>query len=173
MRPGNKLRAFYGLGLCLLFFFTGACTRTANSEAHRLVEEYAKVVSEAYRKGDVKLIDPVVGPNEGRKLTGLIGVRLDGKLVLDAQMLSLEVKEVAMTNNEMHVRTSEKWHYCDRNIDTGKQVGEASDDSYEMLYIFKKIDGKWLVDETRFIQPPQVSRKTLTWGPKTNSIPTR
>ncbi|MBA4386601.1 MAG: hypothetical protein C0404_01390 [Verrucomicrobia bacterium] len=152
------------LWVCLLCLTAASCGDTDLKEARGLVEQYNKAVCEAYRKGDARLVDPVAGPNEGRRLTGLIGVRLDANMILDAELLSLEINEVAKTNNELRVRTSEKWRYCDRRLDTGKQIGEASDDSYEMLYIFKNTNGNWVVDETQFTKPPKVGRKTLPWG---------
>jgi hypothetical protein len=124
-----------------------------------LVERYNRIVSEAYRRGDVKLIAPVVGPKEGKKLTGLIGVRLDFGLTLDSHLLSLEVTGVEQSNSQMRVRTKERWRYRDLKVGTGEQVGEESLDSYEMLYIFTNINKAWLVDEIRFTTPPWVGRK--------------
>jgi len=142
-----------------------SCSRVDRKDARRLVERYNQVVTEAYRKGDVKLIDSVVGPNEGRNLTGLIGVRLDAGLRLDSKLLSLDVKNVTLVNtNDLRVQTSEKWTYRDVKADSGEQVGEASEDAYEMLYLFKKIDGQWMVDKIEFIGTPKVGRKATTWG---------
>jgi hypothetical protein len=77
------------LGTCLAF--TSGCNRVSQSQARQFVERYNQVVSEAYRRGDVRLVDPVVGPNEGRKLTGLIGVRLDLGITLDSRLLALDL----------------------------------------------------------------------------------
>jgi hypothetical protein len=149
--------------LLLFCLVLSACRPSAREQAHQLVTRYNQVVSEAYRRGDVKLIDPVVGPNEGRKLTGLIGVRLDMGLTLDSQLLSLEVTRVEQEPREMRVWTRERWRYCDRRIGTGQPVGEESIDTYEMLYLFKQIDRAWLVDEIKFNAPPQVGRQETPW----------
>lgn len=140
-----------------------SCRADEQDEARRLVTHYNEVVSEAYRRGDVKLIDPVVGPNEGKKLTGLIGVRLDMGLTLDSQLLSLDITRVTRGKDELRVYTRERWHYRDRRIGTGEQVGEESTDSYDMLYVFKNLNKTWLVDEIQFASPPKVGRKTMTW----------
>ena len=132
-------------------------------QARQLVEHYNQVVSEAYRRGDVKLIDPVVGPNEGKKLTGLIGVRLDLGLTLDSQLLWLEVSGAERSKDELRVTTKERWRYRDRKIGTGDQVGEESLDTYKMFYVFKKTGQAWLVDEIGFASPPQVGRKQTPW----------
>jgi len=154
----------YGFFLILMLLLAASCSKVGSNDARSLVERYNAVVCEAYRKGDVKLIDPVVGPNEGRKLTGLIGVRLDAGIRLDATLRSLDIKTVNQDGDELRVTTSEKWSYRDIKADTGEQVGEASNDEYEMLYLFKKIDGKWLVDKIEFIGTPKVGRKTKLWG---------
>ena len=159
--PAGRLAGWL-LFLCLTLSFTG-CQRASFDEARKLVERYNQIVSEAYRRGDIKVVDPVVGPNEGKKLTGLIGVRLDLGLTLDSQLLSLEISGVEKSKDEMRVQTKERWSYRDRKIGTGEQVGEASQDSYEMLYVFKRIDKAWLVDEIKFTTPPQVGRKQTPW----------
>lgn len=140
-----------------------ACQRTSVTEAQQLVEHYNRVVAEAYRRGDAKLVDPVVGPHEGKKLTGLIGVRLDFGLTLDSTLLSLQIKDVKETADELRVFTRESWSYRDLKIGSGEQVGEASRDSYEMLYVFRRINRTWMVDEIRYTSAPQIGRKTPTW----------
>ncbi len=140
-----------------------SCRQSSVEQARQLVERYNTVVSEAYRRADVKLIDPVAGPNEGRKITGLIGVRLDLGLTLDSELLRLEVVGVETSKGEMRVRTRERWRYRDLRIGSGDQVGEASLDSYEMLYLFKRTGRAWLVDEIRFTAPPRVGRRQMPW----------
>jgi hypothetical protein len=147
----------------LLLAGLAGCARPSHDQARQRVMHYNDVVSEAYRRGDARLVDSVAGPNEGKKLTGLIGVRLDLGLTLDSQLLAIEVVDVIRTRDEMRVRTREEWRYCDRKIGTGDQVGEASRDHYEMLYVFRNINKAWLVDEIQFITPPKVGRKTMTW----------
>ena len=140
-----------------------SCHQVSTEEAQGLVERYNRVVSEAYRRGDVRLTDSVVGPNEGKKLTGLIGVRLDMGITLDARLLALEITGVEQSKDELHVRTKERWRYRDLKIGSGEQVGEESEDSYEMLYVFTKIDRAWAVDEIRFTAPAEIGRKTMLW----------
>ena len=148
-----------------------ACSRVSQPQARQLVERYNTVVSEAYRRGDVKLVDSVVGPNEGRKLTGLIGVRLDLGLTLDSKMLSLEVVDVESSKDGLTVRTRERWSYCDRRIGTGQQVGEKSEDDYEMRYFFKRAEKEWLVDRIEFASPPKFDRPPQTWAVDHGVVP--
>ncbi len=150
--------------LILTASILAACQQVSLNEAQELVEQYNQAVSEAYRRGDAKLIDTIVGPNEGKKLTGLIGVRFDMGLTLDSHLLALEVTGVEQTKEFLRVRTRERWRYRDLKIGSGQPIGEESLDSYEMAYIFKNIEGAWKVDEIRFAAPPQVGRKTTPWG---------
>ncbi|HLP77911.1 MAG TPA: hypothetical protein VK327_13445, partial [Candidatus Paceibacterota bacterium] len=149
--------------LLLCGTLVSGCNRVSETQAKQLVERYNQIVSEAYRRGDVRLIDPVVGPNEGRKLTGLIGVRLDLGITLDSQLLSLDVTGVEQAKNELRVHTKERWSYRDLKIGSGRQVGDASQDSYEMIYMFTNVNKAWLVDEIRFAAPPQVGRTNTPW----------
>ncbi len=160
--PATTVAATFPLLLLLCLALT-SCRPSSRQQARQLVVRYNQVVAEAYRRGDIKLLDPVVGPNEGKKLTGLIGVRLDMGLTLDSQLLSLEVIRVEQERLEMRVWTSERWRYCERRVGTGQQFGEESLDAYQMLYILKKCDRLWMVDEIRFHSTPQVGRKQTPW----------
>lgn len=158
------MRPFFTMLVCVAAF--SACGGVSKEDARRLVERYNEVVSEAYRRADMRLIDSVVGPNttDGKKLTGLIGVRLDMGITLDAELLELEVTGVERGKGELRVRTKERWRYRDREIGTGEQVGEASTDSYELMYVFRRFDKRWMVAETRFTARPKIGRKAVPWG---------
>ncbi len=140
-----------------------SCKQSPLQRARTLVERYNRAVSEAYRRGDAKLIDPVAGPKESKRLTGLIRIRVDFSLALDSHLLSLDVTGVEQSKAEMRVRTKERWRYRDVRIGTGEQVGEESFGIYEMLYIFTNINKAWLVDEIRFTTPPWGGRRQTPW----------
>lgn len=161
------MRTFLALAfLALPLPLAIGCARVSSSEARMLVARYNQVVSEAYRKNDVRLIDEVVGPDapDGKRLLGLIGVRMDMGLILDARLEALEVTGVEQLKDELQVRTREQWRYRDVSAATGRQVGEASVDHYEMRYRFSYHKGTWLVEETTFTAPPQVGRKEVPWN---------
>lgn len=157
-----NIRTLFPLALISL---TLGCTRVSTQEAKALIARYNSVVCEAYRKGDIRLIDSVVGPGapDGKRLAGLIGVRQDMGLTLDANLESLEVVGVNQVEEVLTVRTRETWRYRDLKAGTQLQVGEASVDRYEMLYHLGRHKGAWLVEETRFTSPPQVGRKEVPW----------
>ena len=151
------------LFLLLCGILLTSCKQSSLQRARTLVERYNRAVSEAYRRGDVKLIDPVAGPKEGKRLTGLIRIRVDFSLALDSHLLSLDVTGVEQSKAEMRVRTKERWRYRDVRIGTGEPVGEESLGTYEMLYIFTNINKAWLVDEIHFITPPRSGRGQTPW----------
>ena len=150
--------------LLLLMLLATSCGRVSPDDARDLVERYNRLVSEAYRRGDASVADAVVGPGEGRKLTGLIGVRNDIGVTLDAHLLSLEVTGVTRDGKGLSVTTHETWRYCDRRIGTGEVLGKPVGDSYDMLYQFSRSGSTWLVDEIRFTSPPRVGRNTGFWS---------
>lgn len=141
-----------------------SCGGLSDEKAVRLVEAYNRRVAEAYRTGDPRLIEAVTGPAEGKKLTALIGTKLDMGITLDAELLDFVVLGVQRTRDEVVVSTEERWHYRDRRIGTGEQVGDDSRDSYRMRYLLRKNEDRWVVDEIRFAEPPQVGRKAMPFG---------
>lgn len=152
--------------LPLIAITMSSCQQAAEIDARELVVRYNRVVCEAYRRGDVKLIDAVVAPNsrDGKNIAGLIGVRLDMGQILDAHLISLEITGIERSREATRVRTKESWRHRDLKIGTGEQIGDESFDSYEMLYVFRKFNTEWLLDETCFVAPPEVSRKTTVFA---------
>jgi hypothetical protein len=163
----SLVTALQNAAVCVLLLaslvFVSGCGRVSKTDAKKLVERYNQVVSEAYRRGDVRLIDPVVGPNEGKRLLGLIGVRSDLGITLDSELVSLEIVGIAQTKDFLEIRTKEHWHYRDLKIGSGEQVGQASEDFYEMTYHLTNANKVWLVDEIKFAAPPQVGRTNTPW----------
>ncbi|MEI6789125.1 MAG: hypothetical protein WCL49_11670, partial [bacterium] len=152
--------------LLFLFCIAGGatgCGPVSPVEARRLVERYNAAVSEAYRRGDVRLVDNIVGETEGRKLVGLIGVRTDMGITLDPTLLSLDIVEVKNKGKILHVMTREHWRYRDRRIGSGEVVGKESEDRYLMLYEFLRTNDLWMVERIDFAAPPEIGRKEGLW----------
>lgn len=137
------------------------CSGFSDEKAVRLVEAYNRRVAEAFRAADARLIEPVTGPNEGKKLTGLIGVKLDQGITLDAQLLDFKVLGIERRKGEVVVRTEERWYYQDRRVGTGERVGQDSTDHYFMRYHIRHPEGRWVVDEIAFDKAPEVGRSEV------------
>jgi hypothetical protein len=88
-------------------------------------------------------------------------VKLDAGVTLDATLERLDVLGVERADGEVVVRTEERWHYRDRAIGTGAQVGEDSRDRYFMRYHLRRLDGRWVVDRVAFERAPEVGREAV------------
>jgi hypothetical protein len=130
----------------------------ARQEGERAVRTYLDKVIEAYRASDHGIVDPYVGEEHGLRLLGLIGVKRDAGITLDAQVTELVVETAERQGQDLLVTTRERWHYRDRAIGTGLQVGEESTDAYHLRYRFRREDGRLKLMETGFLDPPQVGR---------------
>jgi hypothetical protein len=137
------------------------CHGLGDARATRLVRAYNDKVIEAFRTGDARLVEGVAGPKEAKKLTGLIGVKLDQGLTLDAQLLELRVLKMERADDAVLVETAEEWYYRERRIGSGEQIGQDSRDHYRMRYVLRRLDQRWVVDEIQFAAPPQVGRTVV------------
>lgn len=146
------------LALALLAGLPG-CGGLSDADAVELVQRYNERVIAAFRAGDARLIDPVTGPTDGKRLTGLIGVKLDQGITLDAEMTAFAPLRVERPKDEVLVFTEERWYYRDRRIGSGEQVGQDSTDHYFMRYHLRKLSGRWVVDHIAFEREPEVGRK--------------
>lgn len=152
-----KLRSTVVL-LCLLAATAGCRRRADPAEGEQAVRAYLARLVEAYRASDVAIVDPVVGEEQGRKLLGLIGVKRDAGVTLDAQLLDIQFDRVEARGGKLLVVTREAWHYADRRIGTGEQVGEDSTDRYRLRYTLARRDRGWIVERIEFLDPPEVGR---------------
>jgi hypothetical protein len=134
------------------------CGRLSDGDAEKLVRTYITRLTEAYRASDAEITAPVVSEREGTKLTGLIGVKRDGDLNLDAQLLEIRFDGFGHEGKEILVETHERWHYRDLKIGTGQQVGDESTDAYHLRYHLAREKDRWVVDQIEFLEPPQVGR---------------
>jgi hypothetical protein len=136
-----------------------SCQGLSDRDAAKLVETYNARVIEAFRAGDPRLVEPVTGATDGRRIAALIGVKLDMGITLDSRLLDLTVLSIERGRGEVVVHTEERWHYRDRKVGTGEQVGEDSTDHYFVRYHLRKPEGRWVVDEIAFDREPVVGRR--------------
>lgn len=137
-----------------------ACHRGSREEAEAAVRTYTARLIEAYRASDSTIVDPLVGDAHGRKLLGLIGVKHDAGVAMDAKLLELQFTRVEQDGGDWIVETRERWYYLDRRLKTGEQVGDASTDSYALRYRFVRNDKRLVLEDLIFTEEPVVGRKT-------------
>ena len=153
----RRLRPLAAAAAALL---VAGCGGLSDAEAEQLVRTYLTRIVEAYRASDAEIAAPVAGEKEALKLTGLIGVKRDGDLNLDAQLLEIRFERFERRGREVLVDTRERWHYRDLRIGTGKQVGEDSTDAYHLRYHLAREKDRWVVERLEFLERPDVGRKT-------------
>lgn len=145
------------------------CDRLSDARAAEVVEGYDRGLVEAYRASDPALLAGVAAANEHRKVAALIGAKQDMGLYLDAEILEMKVVEVTRGKDDLAVIADERWHYRDRRIGTGEQVGAESTDHYRMRYRLEKEAGQWVVGRVEFGAAPEVGRaEAPTSGPLAN-----
>lgn len=152
----EKLFPALGLALALL-----ACRSFPDSEAEKLVRTYNARLIEAFRTGDERVIDGLVGDEEGKKLLGLIGVKTDMGINLDSELTGFQLLKVDRpSTGVVEVLTEERWHYQNRAIGSGQIVGQPSDDHYFMRYFLARNGQSWVVAKVAFEKPPVVGRES-------------
>lgn len=132
--------------------------------ADALVRRYNAQLIEAYRTADPELVETVAGPEEAKKITGLIGVKLDQGISLDSTLIELTVVDTSRENDAVIVTTREHWKYVDRRIGSGVVVGEPSEDHYVMRYTLERVDGLRKVTKVEFVGEPKVGRTVVQNG---------
>jgi hypothetical protein len=156
---GNRRWLLAAVALVLLGGLA-ACRRDRRPEVEQAVRTYLERVVAAYAASDETLVDPLVGEEQGRKLLGLIGVKMDTGIALEAKILELSFVKVEGRGDEWTAETREQWAYRDVDLKTRQLVGEPSVDRYAVRYTFVRKDGKLILESVEFTEPPQVGRKT-------------
>ncbi len=148
--------------LALAFTALPACDgESEDGRADALVRRYNAQLIEAYRTADPELVETVAGPEEAKKITGLIGVKLDQGITLDATLIELTVLATTREKDVVTVTTRERWSYLDRKIGSGEQVGQSSADQYVMRYTLERVEGLRKVTKVEFAEEPQVGRTVV------------
>lgn len=148
--------------LPLLLALLPACEADQEElRADALVRRYNAQLIEAYRTADPELVEMVAGPEEAKKITGLIGVKLDQGITLDSTLIELTVVDTSREKDAVIVTTREHWKYVDRRIGNGVVVGEPSEDHYVMRYTLERVDGLRKVTKVDFVEEPKVGRTVV------------
>ena len=159
LRPRRSSAAAAVLGVAALTGLMAGCRELPDRRAGALVRRYNEKLIEAYRTGDERIVEGLVGDAEAKKILGLIGVKTDMGITLDATLTEFRVTGVERAGPEaVDVLTEERWHYRDRRIGSGETVGEESDDRYVMRYALRKAGKSWVVFRVAFERPPEVGR---------------
>ena len=159
LRPRRSSAAAAVLGVAALTGLMAGCRELPDRRAGALVRRYNEKLIEAYRMGDERIVEGLVGDAEAKKILGLIGVKTDMGITLDAALTAFRVTGVERPGRgAVDVLTEERWHYRDRRIGSGETVGQESDDHYFMRYALRREGKGWVVSKVAFERPPRVGR---------------
>lgn len=161
--PGARAGLF--LVVAGLVGLAAGCRELPDRRAEALVRKYNEKLIEAFRLGDERIIERLVGDQEAKKILGLIGVKTDLGITLDAALTEFRVTAVERPGpGAVDVLTEERWLYRDRRIGSGATVGQESHDHYFMRYALKKEGRTWVVFKISFERPPEVGRTLAPTG---------
>jgi hypothetical protein len=144
--------------LASLLVLAACSSGPTSAEAEQVVRRYNALVIDAYRTGDYRIAEPIVGQDELRKLVGHIGAKTDQGLTLDAQLLDITIQGVERGGEATLVSTEERWKYVNRRMGSGEPAGPESTDRYRMKYHLKKVGKIWVVDQIEFTEKPEVGQ---------------
>jgi hypothetical protein len=133
----------------------------SDREAVALVRRYLEVTADAFRTGDAQGVSRVAAFQEFKKVSALVGAKVDAGMTMDAVLLELTVEKVERGGGgrQPSVVTRERWSWRDLRIGTGEQIGPESRDSYHVRYQLVPFEKGWVVGKLEFVDPPQVGRK--------------
>jgi hypothetical protein len=152
------MRARPAVAAALLLALSACRSGVSEAEAERLVRRYCERIVEAYRTSDAELVEPLVSPEQATKLAGLIGVKRDTGVVLDATLHELAVERVEPSGDDLLVVTRERWEYRDRKLGSGEPAGPASNDRYRVRYTFAPAKERRVLRRVEFVDPPVIDR---------------
>jgi hypothetical protein len=159
--------------LLALAVFLGACNAKVASEAHEAdpvkgtVMRYNQLVSEGYRKGDMNLMQEVTNHEQAEKLYFHMAAMGEGKLRLDSTLKDIKFVSIEFPHpDQATVQTRETWDFTQVDIRTEKKFAQEKDFIYQMGYLLKKNNGRWMVDSVSTIEGK--STNTVIPWPKTD-----
>ena len=126
----------------------GGCGDELQTDGERAVDAYCHALVVAYRTSDPDALRPVTTEKEWRKVFTLIDLKRADGLVLESELESSVVTDVAQSvSGDMTVATTERWRYFDRPIELGRPPGTEFVVEMDLVYTFVDESGVWKMDE--------------------------
>lgn len=119
------------------------------------VRAYDVALSRAVRMLDPELLDEVARPDEQQRVANYITLLWGEGRAVDATLQSLEVIEVARSEEDtITARVEERWRYQDVDSTTGETLGEPYTESMTLTYTIVRLDGVWVVGRSALEERP-------------------
>lgn len=128
-----------------------ACSGAAR-DAERAVRAYDEALVAAFRTGDAARMAEVAGADEARRVTTLVAVKADARVVLESSLEAFEVVKVEVPSaGTARVEARERWRYFDRPLDPGAPAGAPIESAMTMQYDVAREGGRWKVQAVRTV----------------------
>ncbi|MHC4278310.1 MAG: hypothetical protein ACYSTI_13475 [Planctomycetota bacterium] len=112
-----------------------------------LVGKYNVAIITAYKDLNTWPLKLVTTDAVFKKVNVMIESYLDGEQVMEAELLSLEFKDIKIEPESATVRTTEEWEYRWVDINSREVIDPTRPIHYEVLYHIIKSEDRWLVEK--------------------------
>lgn len=127
----------------------GGCHNGGGAESTAVkgtIMRYNQLLSDGYRSLNMNPLQEVATPEQATRLYHHMAALGEGKVRMDSTLKNIEfVKVTFPTSGEAAVNTRETWDFAHLDIGTGKKVYEERGFVYEMEYLLKPAQGRWII----------------------------
>ena len=131
------------------------CLKESGKEERAVKEtimKYNVLVSEGYRKLSMNPLQEVTTKDVASKLYFHMAALSEGKLQLNSTLKDIAYVKIEFPRqDEAAVETREKWDFSQIRMNTGTTYAEEKDFIYEMGYLLKKENDRWIIQNVNTI----------------------
>lgn len=136
--------------LCMMCAWGGCMAPPADrQETDRIkacIRRYNLLLADGYRALDMTPLQEVASQEQATKLYYHMAALSEGKVKMDSTLKNPEFIRINITKpDEASVATRETWDFAHVDMRTGKKLAEERDFIYEMDYLLKRREGRWVI----------------------------
>lgn len=130
-----------------------AVTQYRKYEVRKTVSRYDVLLSHALETLQPEVMNEIADQGEVSRI-GTHSTYLWGNgLVLESDLLELEVRSVESQGTTITAVVEERWRYLERDRESGKPLGEPTEERQVLTYTLVRRDGRLIVYEAEVEQP--------------------
>lgn len=107
-------------------------------EAKRLISRYNVALAQTVGNYDPAPLKKLAGAREVQRVTNYMGALRLENTVLEADLLSLEIRSLEAALPTVTATTVERWRYVERDRESGKQKGRVHEETQSLTYTLVK-----------------------------------